>query len=326
MGNYKFEKLNPNQFERLVPLMQDCFGMDTNIEYFKWKFIDNPAGKFVGFIAIDEETNETAAYYGAIAEEYIIDGKKQRIYQSCDTMTHSNHRRKGLFKKLALKCYEDLENNNELFIIGFGGGQSTPGFLKFGWKHVFNFRNLFLPKILCYPTLLKKTSEDSFEAINDLAKLGHLFVYENKNLSKIHSLRNIVNIKWRYKNPLIKYKTIAYKTTADSRIEGYITFYTKNEKLFIFDFIFETKASRKCLLNKIKRKVIEENLSGVIAFCQENSLSENQLKRSGFLINPFGRGPLSQKTPFIFFSDESTMIKFNNSDSWTIKCFDHDSF
>lgn len=63
MADYRFEKVDSSQFDSLIPLMRHCFGMEVNIEYFKWKFIDNPAGKFVGFAAIDEKTNETAAFF-----------------------------------------------------------------------------------------------------------------------------------------------------------------------------------------------------------------------------------------------------------------------
>lgn len=326
MSNYKFKKLNPNQFDLLIPLMLDSFGMKANIDYFKWKFIDNPAGDFIGFIAVDEETNETAAYYGVIPEDYVIGSEKRTIYQSCDTMTHSRHRRKGLFKTLAIKCYEYLEEKNELFVIGFGGGQSTPGFLKFGWKHIFDFRNLFVPNILCYSTLLKKFPDDNFEIITDTYRLKRLFEDEQKNLSKIHSLRNAANVKWRYDNPLVKYKILAYKKDLTSDIEGFISYYVSKNKLFIFDFVFLNSNSRKALIYNLKKQVIKEKLSGIVAFCKENSHPELELRRSGFLSNPFKKGPLNQKTPFIFYTDKKTMNEFENPDFWSIKSYDHDSY
>ena len=113
MNNYNIRKLANNEFYLLIPLMKDCFGMDVNIEYFEWKFVKNPAGFVEGYIAVSDE-GEIAAYYGVIPEIYIINGKPTTIYQSCDTMTHSKHRRKGLFQKLALHCYECLKNENKL--------------------------------------------------------------------------------------------------------------------------------------------------------------------------------------------------------------------
>ncbi|MBA2726658.1 MAG: hypothetical protein H0U49_00595 [Parachlamydiaceae bacterium] len=44
-----------------------------------------------------------------IPEEYVIDSKKRTIYQACEAMTHSNHRRKGLFEMLVNKCNDYLD-------------------------------------------------------------------------------------------------------------------------------------------------------------------------------------------------------------------------
>ena len=55
MEEYTFRKLNNSEFELLIPLMMDCFGMDVDINYFKWKYLDNPSGEFIGFIAVSNK-------------------------------------------------------------------------------------------------------------------------------------------------------------------------------------------------------------------------------------------------------------------------------
>lgn len=320
MSDYTIKKLDSDQFNILIPLMNDCFGMKVNTDYFKWKFLDNPAGNFIGFIAVASDTGEVAAYYGVIPEKYSINGEEKTIYQSCDTMTHSKHRRKGLFQKLAIYCYDYLRNNDKLFVIGFGGGNSTPGFLKFGWRTAFDFRLLFVPKILCYTNPLSDLN-DNCEVVTDLQILKPLI--EKKSDSKIYSVRDTVHMAWRYANPLHSYKIVAFRN--GSPIEGYVCYYIQNHKILLFDFVFDSKASQKSLIKYIKNQVVKENLKGIVAFCQENGFSANQLKQSGFLINPFNRGPLSEKTPFIFYSDEETMNKFSTADCWTINSYDHDA-
>ena len=143
MEQYTIHRLEKDNFDCLIPLMQDCFGMEVDIHYFKWKYIDNPDGFVRGYFA-QSSSDEIAAYYGVIPQMISYFGKDKLIYQSCDTMTHSKHRRKGLFQLLAKHCYGELEKENNLFVIGFGGSESTPGFLKFGWKHLFNCKNYFL--------------------------------------------------------------------------------------------------------------------------------------------------------------------------------------
>jgi GNAT superfamily N-acetyltransferase len=321
MSEYSIKKLEDEQFEMLIPLMKDCFGMQVDINYFKWKFLENPAGNFVGFVAVHDETNEVAAYYGVIPEDYHIDGQNRKIYQSCDTMTHSNHRRKGLFQKLAIHCYEYLRERNELFVIGFGGGTSTPGFLKFGWKHVFDFQSLFLPKVLCYGGILSNFDDNNYRMVSDLDEIQHLFSGDID--AEIHSVRTTEHLKWRYKNPNHSYQIIAFEES--SIIEGFICFYIESKKIFLFDFVFKTKKAEKALVGKLKKLVLKEKLEGVLAFCQQDSMPFLQLKRRGFIANPFSSGPLSEKTPFIFYSDNETMERYNRRESWFITSYDHDA-
>ena len=101
MHNYSIKKIEKDNFHLLIPLMKDSFGMDVNVDYFIWKYLKNPSGDFIGFVA-EDEFGEIGAYYGVIPEMFWVHGEKKTIFQSCDTMTHSNHRRRGLFKMLAL--------------------------------------------------------------------------------------------------------------------------------------------------------------------------------------------------------------------------------
>ena len=95
--------------------------------------------------------------------------------------------------------------------------------------------------------------------------------------------------------------------------------------LFLLDFVFSTDESRKALVNYFKRDVIKGGYKGAIAFCKEGHHTEAALKRSGFLKNAFSKGPLHEKTPFIFYSDEETLAEFQNSSSWSITSYDHDA-
>ncbi len=321
MSNYLIKKLEKNQFDLLIPLMKDCFGMDVNVDYFKWKFLNNPAGSFIGSIAVEEDTGEVAAYYGAIPEKYFVEGKEKTIYQSCDTMTHSKHRRKGLFQKLAIHLYESLRENNELFIIGFGGAQSAPGLAKFGWRKLVDFRTIFIPKLLCQTFRFTRFDESQFEEITDLTELDTLF--KNDVQASVFSNRSAEHAAWRYQNPLKKTKVIAFRPKIE--IEGFVGYSIVEEKIFLFDFQFKTKSSGKILINYLKRMVVRQNLKGMIAFCAENSVAHLKLKSNGFIANPFNRGPLHERNPFMFYADEETMNRLYKPELWHITSYDHDS-
>jgi hypothetical protein len=318
MNEYSIHRLEENEFELLIPLMKNCFGISVKIDYFRWKFIENPAGFVFGFYA-KHESGEIAAYYGVIPEYFEIDGKKRIVFQSCDTMTHSNHRRKGLFQLLALHCYNKLEENNLSFIYGFGGGQSTPGFLKFGWIELFKMKYLFYPRSLNVFKIPRKYIS-AFE-ITEINKIQHLIQVSNSK-STIHSVKNIETFTWRISNPLYQYRIVVSKTK--DYVDSYIVFYELNDKFFIFDFYSENHENLGNLFKYIKSK-LEKKHKGIISFTQENSYWSYQLKSNGFLSNPLKIGPLSERIPFIIYDPLKGIEKLHHTTNWLINPFDHDA-
>jgi hypothetical protein len=321
MSNYTIRKLQYNEFELLIPLMKDCFGMDVNINYFDWKFTKNPAGFVEGFIALSDE-GEVAAYYGVIPELYSINGQQKIIFQSCDTMTHSNHRRKGLFQKLALYCYESLRNENKLFVIGFGGGQSTPGFLKFGWQKIFDVKNYFYPYL--FSVLRIPSNTKNIVEITDNKEIEKLILNSNSS-SPIHSVKSLQQFNWRLSNPLNNYKVIAFKNGDNSDYDSYLVYYISGDKIILFDFYFSNKKVAKLLIGNVKNILFKNKLKGILCFCQTDSDYAKMIAQIGFVSNPFNKGPLSEKTPFIFYSTEPIMNTNNNPKHWNIISFDHDA-
>lgn len=322
MSNYTIRKLNNDEFHLLIPLMKDCFGMNVDLGYFEWKFIKNPAGFVEGFIALSDE-GEVSAYYGVIPEVYKLNDKITTIYQSCDTMTHSRHRRKGLFQKLAIHCYEYLRAEQKLFVVGFGGGQSTPGFIKFGWQKVFDTKYFFLPSFLVW--FSSAVDKDRVAEITDYSIIEQLILRSNQN-SECHSHKTLDIFKWRLSNPLNQYKVIAYKPgSSDKNYTSYLAYYFTGNKIILFDFYFADSEARNSLIAYLRNQLLESKLKGIIAFCQENSIYSRSLLKSGFIYNPFSRGPLSIKTPFIFYTNDNEMSKYNQADKWLINSFDHDA-
>lgn len=317
--NYSVKKVEQKDFGLLIPLMKDCFGINVNLNYFKWKFIDNPAGFVEGYVAVSDE-GEYAAYYGVIPELYMLNGRQITIYQSCDTMTHSRHRRKGLFQQLALHCYEALRKEDKLFVIGFGGPTSTPGFLKFGWTHIFNMRYYFIPNIV--PLLTKKTYEE-IKPIKDPALIEHLLIKSNNNVS-LHSLKNMQTFKWRISNPTFDYKLVGIQNQGQD-FSSYVCFYNSSGKIILFDFYFSNIADGKKLIYELKKEMRSKKTKGIMAFVQEKSLFSETLKNLGFISNPLPQGPLSEKVPFIFYSTNENMAQFNDKNKWLVNAFDHDA-
>jgi hypothetical protein len=305
MQEYDFYKITENEFDKLIPLMQDCFGMNVNIEYFKWKFLENPAGSFIGFVAEHKKTSKISAYYGVIPEKYSHNKQELILFQSCDTMTHSEHRRKGLFKKLATICYEYLDKNQNLNVFGFGGETSTPGFIKMGWEIHSHFKILFIPSILCLNN--KKLILNHTERLNnDLIK----FISKHKFESKKILDRNFLI--WKFNNPLFDYHFVWHEK--NQIINNLLIYKIENKKLIIIEIIGESNL--KLLVKYTKTIVREQKLKGILFYINDKMIFK--YVKLGFLFNPFKFGPFSVNIPFI------TLMK-KEIVNWIPSMIEHDA-
>ena len=132
--DYRIEKLSAENIHHLIPLYKAVFREKVSHKFLLKKYDTQSVGpEFVGFIA--HTPNGTAvAYYGVIPCFFQLNGKKVIAAQSADTMTHPDHRKKGLFQKLALKTYALAAEQGIKFVFGFPNQDSYPGFIKLNWQ------------------------------------------------------------------------------------------------------------------------------------------------------------------------------------------------
>ncbi len=325
MGDYKIERLEPERFERLIPLMCNCFGIEVDIDYFKWKFLQNPAGRFIGFVAISN-SGEYAAYYGVIPELYQIGNEKRIIYQSCDTMTHSSHRRKGLFQKLASACYQHLQSQNALFVIGFSGEHSTPGFLKFGWRHIFDMTYLFRPFPLSLISYLKHLIiPQETHRIEDLADCNEIIDLIKEPKVKNSQVMYKEFMDWRLSNPLIKYSKKVIVETSSGKPEGYFVYYLMKNKIILFDYLVNSAGALVKMISFFDSYVIKERFLGIVSFAQPETPFSDELRSNGFWVNSTRIGPLGKRVPFIIYAIENEMEQFKSPAQWEITPLCHDA-
>jgi hypothetical protein len=140
MSEYVFERLNSKNLNDLLFLYKHAFNEIETLEFLKKKYDTTFAGvDHVGFLAYHTETKEPAAYYGVFPSKLTYQGKDLIAAQSGDTMTHPNHRGKGLFITLAKLTYDLARSLGIEFIYGFPNDNSYPGFIKkLDWKHYSN--------------------------------------------------------------------------------------------------------------------------------------------------------------------------------------------
>ena len=125
--DYLIERFDISQISQLKLLFQavynknslDLDGLEDRFKTAKF------GGECIGYFAYspDEnlDTRIPAAYYGVFPAIATLGGKRIMCAQSGDSMTHPNHRNKGLFTELAKKTYETAKQEGIEFIFGFPG-------------------------------------------------------------------------------------------------------------------------------------------------------------------------------------------------------------
>lgn len=128
--DYKSQRIDDQSYEDLRLLHKLSFGSDYSLQHFEEKYDTMCFGlKNVGIIAKDDN-DDLAAFYGVLPMILSYDQKDFSVAQSGDTMTAPNHRKKGLFTKLAKETYHLASDLNINLIFGFPNQNSLPGFRK----------------------------------------------------------------------------------------------------------------------------------------------------------------------------------------------------
>ncbi|MDB5287684.1 MAG: family N-acetyltransferase [Mucilaginibacter sp.] len=135
INGYRIERLNHNRLKDMAELYEAVYDKFLPSYYFARKY--NTAYTkvmYTGFLAYDK-TNLPAAYYGVIPCFIQYNHELVLAAQSADTMTHPEHRNKGLFVLLAKFAYDLCRDENIKLVFGFPNQNSLPGLVnKLGWQ------------------------------------------------------------------------------------------------------------------------------------------------------------------------------------------------
>jgi GNAT superfamily N-acetyltransferase len=105
-------------FPQVVDLLKYLLGNDhnTNRDYFKWKYDDNPYTESpLGIMALYKGT--VVGFRGYFATRFQIKGKNDKIISLCpgDTCVHPDHRRKGLSVTMGNRASEEYSGKHLFF-------------------------------------------------------------------------------------------------------------------------------------------------------------------------------------------------------------------
>lgn len=321
--NFEFKLYDFGNLDELSDIYKKCFNTFPPTNYFKWKYLDNPSGEAIAFVAI--HNNKIASFYGVIPEIYVVGGERVTIYQSMDTMTHPDYQRMGLFNKLAKITYSYIkEHHLQLNLIGFPGETSYPGFIKkLNWHTLIELNYSFtLKPIYNIRRLFHKKSMAEIEKIISFNDEFDLYFNDKKYIEKtISKYMNISIANWRFTNsPVMNYSIL--KISEEKEIKGYVI-YRIDEKMRVFIInidVIHTDKAQLYIQDIFSYLFQHEDTSIIYTFQSSTKLIQKTLNDNWFISNPFLKGPFSYKTPFIVYGDlEINNIDFFNLKNWDIQ-------
>ncbi|WP_455368104.1 GNAT family N-acetyltransferase [[Eubacterium] cellulosolvens] len=229
-----------DRVDELLALSKTSFKREKSADLWNWKYCLNPSYSSNPEIIVAFDEDEIIGARPFISLCAWIKQEKVKAALFCDTMVHSDHRRKGIFWRMNEFAIKYLSERDYAFIYNFPMPISFIGYLKQGWKCISStemlFRMIKLRKLITLK--LKKSfsnstsslsyklqwgdtrahtkkpiSSDSFQVIISdkyLPELRHVDDLRDKNM--IHFVRDEKFLKWRFdQHPKKNYRYILLK-------------------------------------------------------------------------------------------------------------------
>jgi len=228
--SYIIKKEDDIEFEKSEAFFAEIFdSVYYKSGWFKWKHYQNPYGASIIACSYDTEKNRIAAMRAFWRHRFFFNGEIVNGFQPCDTATHPDYQRQGLFTLLTQYAIEESRKENTHFIFNFPSYNSKPGYLKMGWNDLGGMTMLirplnaqFFPKAIDYflknkivknetvihPSVTTKYLLNS----KQLLKYPYCMGRYPQNTSKLVPYVTAPYLHWRLlKNPLHKYYGISVK-------------------------------------------------------------------------------------------------------------------
>jgi GNAT superfamily N-acetyltransferase len=124
-----------HELPSIIRLLKASLGdvsSEKSEKYWNWKHVNNPFGASPVLIA--EENGEFIGVRAFMRWDWQMGDQVYSCLRAVDTATHPDHQGKGIFKKLTLQLIDEAGKQGYDFIFNTPNTQSTPGYLKMGWK------------------------------------------------------------------------------------------------------------------------------------------------------------------------------------------------
>lgn len=178
----------------ILELVKIAFGYEMKMDYWQWRYKNNPAGK--GIINLAFHEGRLVSHYAISPIRCFYQGKPRTAGLSMTTMTHPEYLKMGLFTKLADNVYQKAKEKGMPLIYGFPNTLSVKTFEnKLNWTVKNPFSIWVLKSSKQNNDFPKNMRFDEIRSLKDLSLDFYTSLSDKFSFSLI---RDKTYFKWRY--------------------------------------------------------------------------------------------------------------------------------
>ena len=182
----------PGDERAILELFLAAFGQPMSEEYWRWRFLRNPAAPDAPVIHLMWDGPTLAGHYAVSPVRMSIGGATVLGALSMTTMTHPDYRGRGIFTQLAESVYAELTAAGYALVYGFPNEASHFGFVRqLGWSDVY--------QIPLLSTSIRPVKADGDEQrIDRVSDEDAMLFSAGVDGSRARVLREAAYLNWRY--------------------------------------------------------------------------------------------------------------------------------
>lgn len=231
MTELTFRRYQEGDEESIITLCEAVYGISTNNDYWRWKYINNSSNLNASYVAVTE--NKVVGISGAIPYRLKIGDKEIVGGQLTDLMSHPDYRNKNIFLPIMRKSIKDVERKMDT-MYGFTNENSFKIYAK-RLKYDIAFRVPRLDRVINTKPFLNRMlkRKDLFtKIIGNILNLasGNLLYPKTPSLGKEIEIRECYKFDERF--DVLWNKLKGFFTTITIRDSKYLNWRYRNHPLF----------------------------------------------------------------------------------------------
>lgn len=245
---YVIRPYEPRDRDAFVELYNDTFGGGSD-RWFEWKYLDNPNVSHVPIVVADAD-GELAGARPQVPFRMRVGDTTVLAFRFGDTMVHPDHRRRGVFTRLAERVLDEYSRTAPVFGFNCPNEIARKGFRKVGGRVIGTLPSFY--RVQHPSTMVSRREAIHPERVAPVASAlvrGHnrlrdltapgaddVSVYRHAKFptrrlaslyrravpDRVHAVRDEAFLRWRYRNPMWEYTAYTAERAGET-LAGVVT-------------------------------------------------------------------------------------------------------